>query len=74
MCLAVPAKIISIQKDIAKVDFGGVQREVVVTLIEEKLKPGDYVLIHAGFAIQKIDEKLAMSILEAWNEILSGKN
>jgi len=74
MCLAVPAKVISIQKDIAKVDFGGVQREVVVTLIEEKLKPGDYVLIHAGFAIQKIDEKLAMSILEAWNEILSGKN
>ncbi|MCS7365946.1 MAG: HypC/HybG/HupF family hydrogenase formation chaperone, partial [archaeon GB-1867-035] len=50
MCLAVPAKVISIQKDIAKVDFGGVQREVVVTLIEEKLKPGDYVLIHAGFA------------------------
>jgi len=74
MCLAVPAKVISIQKDIAKVDFGGVQREVVVTLIEEKLKPGDYVLIHAGFAIQKIDEKLAMSILEAWNEILSEKN
>lgn len=71
MCLAVPARVISVQEHTAKVDFGGIQREVVITLIEEKLEPGDYILIHAGFAIQKIDEKTAITILETWNEILS---
>ncbi len=70
MCLAVPAKIISINGDVAKVDFGGVKRDIIISLIEEELKPGDYVMVHAGFAIQKIDEKTALSILELWNEIL----
>lgn len=74
MCLAVPAKIVSIHEHTAKVDFGGIQREVIITLIEEKLKPGDYVLVHAGFAIQKIDEKEAMSIIEIWNKILNEKH
>ncbi len=70
MCLAVPAKVISVSGDTAKVDFGGIQREVVIALIENDLKPGDYVMVHAGFAIEKIDEKTALSILELWREIL----
>ncbi|MCD6154619.1 MAG: HypC/HybG/HupF family hydrogenase formation chaperone [Candidatus Verstraetearchaeota archaeon] len=69
MCLAVPAKIISVNGDLAKADFGGVRREIVVTLIEDGVKPGDYVLVHAGFAIQKIREEEALKILEAWREI-----
>ncbi|HDO20094.1 MAG: HypC/HybG/HupF family hydrogenase formation chaperone [archaeon GB-1867-097] len=69
MCLAVPAKIISVNGDLAKADFGGVRREIVVTLIEDEVKPGDYVLVHAGFAIQKIREEEALKILEAWREI-----
>ena len=54
----------------AQVDFGeGVLREVNVTLVEAKV--GDYVLVHAGYAIQKMEEKEALETLELWNEVLS---
>jgi hydrogenase expression/formation protein HypC len=69
MCLAIPAKIIEIKGDLAKVDFGeGVQREVNITLVEAKV--GEYVLVHAGYAIQVIDQKAAEETLNLWNEIL----
>lgn len=69
MCLAIPAKIIEIKGDLAKVDFGeGVQREVNITLVEAKV--GEYVLVHAGYAIQVIDQKAAQETLNLWNEIL----
>jgi len=72
MCLAIPAKVISIQKDKAKVDFGeGVLREVDVTLVSAKV--GDYVLVHAGYAIQVLDEKEALETLQLWNEILKAE-
>lgn len=69
MCLAIPAKVINVEKDRAKVDFGeGVLREVNVTLVNAKV--GDYVLVHAGYAIQVLDEKEALETLQLWNEIL----
>ena len=69
MCLAIPAKIIEVQGDVAKVDFGeGVLREVNVMLVEAKI--GEYVLVHAGYAIQIIDRKAAEETLQLWNEIL----
>lgn len=69
MCLAIPAKIVNIEGDKAKVDFGeGVLREVDVTLVEAKV--GDYVLVHAGYAIQVIDAKEAQETINLWNEIL----
>lgn len=69
MCLAIPARVITVQKDKAKVDFGeGVLREVNVTLV--KAKVGDYVLVHAGYAIQVLDEKEAQETLDLWNQIL----
>lgn len=69
MCLAIPAKILSIKEDKAEVDFGeGVSREVNVTLVDAKI--GDYVLVHAGYAIQVVDEKEAFETLRLWNEIL----
>lgn len=72
MCLAIPAKIISISEDKAKVDFGeGVLREVDVTLVSAKV--GDYVLVHAGYAIQVLDEKEALETLQLWNEILKAE-
>jgi len=72
MCLAIPAKVISIQKDKAKVDFGeGVLREVDVTLVSAKV--GDYVLVHAGYAIHALDEKEALETLQLWNEILKAE-
>ena len=69
MCLAIPAKIISAKGDNAQVDFGeGVLREVNIALVKAKI--GDYVLVHAGYAIQILDEKDAQETLSIWKEIL----
>ena len=70
MCLAIPARVMSIKKDKAQVDFGeGILREVNVSLLDIKI--GDYVLVHAGYAIQVVDEKEAQETIDLWNEILS---
>lgn len=72
MCLAIPAKIISVKEDKAQVDFGeGVLREVNVTLVNAKV--GDYVLVHAGYAIQVLSENEAKETLQLWNEILAAE-
>ncbi len=63
MCLAIPAKIVSLQYPIATIDVDGVQREASVLLIEDAAA-GDYVIVHAGFAIQKIDESAALESLK----------
>ena len=69
MCLAIPAKVVNIKGDGAQVDFGeGVLREVNVTLVDAKV--GDYVLVHAGYAIQVLSEEEALETLRLWNEIL----
>ena len=69
MCLAIPAKVVNVKEDKAKVDFGeGVLREVNVTLVNAKV--GDYVLVHAGYAIQVLDEKEALETIRLWNEVL----
>ena len=70
MCLAVPARVMSVKGEKAQVDFGeGVLRDVNVTLVDAKV--GEYVLVHAGYAIQKMDEKEAKETLALWNEILT---
>ncbi len=70
MCLAIPAKVIEVKGDIAKVDFGaGTMRDVNVSLVEAKV--GEYVIVHAGFAIQVLDQKAAEETLKMWNEILN---
>ena len=61
MCLAVPAKIIEIQDALAKVELSGVTKDVSLMLLPEA-KPGDYVLVHAGFAMQIVDENAACGI------------
>lgn len=55
MCLAVPARIMTIDDQHAKADTMGFEHRVNILLIED-VRPGDYVLVHAGFAIQKIDK------------------
>jgi hydrogenase expression/formation protein HypC len=70
MCLAIPARVERVNGDRAQVNFGeGVLREVNVTLVEAKV--GDYVLVHAGYAIQTVDEKEALETISLWNEILA---
>jgi hydrogenase expression/formation protein HypC len=70
MCLAIPALITSLEDNKAKVDFGeGVLRDVNVTLVNAKV--GDYVLVHAGYAIQTIDKEDALETLALWKEILA---
>ena len=60
----------SLQGEKAKVDFGqGVLRDVNVSLVEAKL--GDYVLVHAGYAIQVLEEKEALETLSLWNDVLA---
>jgi hydrogenase expression/formation protein HypC len=69
MCLAIPGKVISIEGDRAKVDFGGVRREVNVSFVEASI--GDYVIVHAGFAIEILDQEEAEKTLEMIREIAS---
>jgi len=69
MCLAIPAKVLEVQGDVAKVDFGqGIVRDVNVLLVEARV--GEYVLVHAGYAIQVIDQEAAEETLRLWEEIL----
>ncbi|HKZ88382.1 MAG TPA: HypC/HybG/HupF family hydrogenase formation chaperone [Candidatus Bathyarchaeia archaeon] len=70
MCLAIPALVKSVNGDKAEVDFGeSVLREVNVALVDVIV--GDYVLVHAGYAIQKLDKQDALETLSLWNEILA---
>jgi len=64
----VPAKVIEIKGNKARVDYGGVIRDVDISLVD--VKPGDYVIVHAGFAIQVLNEKDAKETLKIFEELL----
>lgn len=68
MCLAVPGKITVLEKGNAEVDFSGVKRSVSLDLVPAA-KKGDYVLVHAGFAIQLLDSQDALETLKLFKEI-----
>ncbi len=69
MCLGIPGKVISKREgDLAEVDFGGVRREVSLMLCPEA-EVGDYVLVHVGFAIQRLEEEEALETLRLFEEI-----
>ena len=71
MCLAVPSKIIEINEDnIAKVEVDGVVREASLMLIED-INVGDYVIVHAGFAINKVDEEAALQTIQDLKNVLA---
>lgn len=71
MCLAIPAKVLGINENVATVDFGGVRREVDISLTDADI--GQYVIVHAGFAIQVLNEEEARETLELFDQIL-GEN
>ena len=68
MCLASPAKIKELKKDRAVVDFGGVSREISLGILSG-VERGDYVLVHAGFAIGKVKREEAEDTLKALREL-----
>lgn len=68
MCLAAPAKIKSIDKNAAVVDFGGVSKKVSLGVLDG-VKVGDYVLVHAGFAIGKVEKEEAEDTLKLLREL-----
>jgi hydrogenase expression/formation protein HypC len=69
MCLAVPAKIINLEEYTAVVDIMGVEGEINIQLIENP-KQGDYVLVHAGCAIQVIDTEYYKFLRETFEEMM----
>jgi hydrogenase expression/formation protein HypC len=70
MCLGIPARIVDRPRDgLARADVGGVRREVSTALIDGPLEPGDWVLIHVGFALNRIDEEQARATLALLEEL-----
>jgi hydrogenase expression/formation protein HypC len=73
MCLAIPGKIVEIVDEvnqIAKVEVGGVKRNINIGMLDkEEARVGDYVLIHVGFAMSKVDEQQAEDTLRVLKEI-----
>ena len=57
MCLAIPGKIMAIKNQLATVDFDGIEKEINISLVSVKI--GEYVMVHAGFAIEKMDNEYA---------------
>ena len=68
MCLAVPVKVLQIDGLRAQVELGGLTRQASITLVPD-VKVGDYVLLHAGYAIQKLDEEEAEETLRLFAEL-----
>jgi hydrogenase expression/formation protein HypC len=68
MCLGIPAKVVKVDKNIAEADVGGALRKISIELCLE-VSVGDYVLIHTGFAIQRMDEKEAEETLELLRQL-----
>ncbi|MEH1010659.1 HypC/HybG/HupF family hydrogenase formation chaperone [Campylobacter concisus] len=70
MCLSIPSKVIEIdENNVATVETLGITRKVSLDLISEEVKVGEYVLIHVGYAMQKIDTQFALESLEVYQKI-----
>ena len=70
MCLGIPAKIVKIENNMGTIDVECSRREISL-LLQEDAKVGDYVIVHAGFAIQKIDEAEALETLRFLRQIVT---
>ncbi|MGL2418281.1 HypC/HybG/HupF family hydrogenase formation chaperone [Helicobacter pylori] len=74
MCLAIPSKVIAINANVALLETLGVQREASLDLMGESVKVGDYVLLHIGYVMSKIDEKEALESIELYQEMIAKMN
>jgi len=67
MCVAYPGKVLGVENKTAEVDFNGNTARVNIGIVDVRV--GDYVLVHAGMAIEAMDEEKAMGLLEVWKEL-----
>ena len=71
MCLAIPSKIIRLEGSNATIDVYGAQRDISLLVLDEPVNIGDYVIVHAGFAIQKLREDVAKETLGYFDTYLT---
>ena len=73
MCLGIPGRVVEVHDDqgllMGMVDFGGVRRAVCLAYVADRVRPGDYALVHVGFAITLVDEAEANRTFEALREL-----
>ncbi len=69
MCLAIPSEIVEIRNQVATIAISGVRRRVSLLLLPEEAAVGDYVLVHAGFAIHKMDAGAGRDALELFHKL-----
>ena len=74
MCLGIPMKIISIDGTNIVAEVDGVKRNASLMILDEEVELGDYVVVHAGFAISKLDEKEALETLDLMREAFPVEN
>lgn len=72
MCLGIPGKVVEVNliENWAVVESFGVQKKISIALVDEEIGPGDYLMVHTGYAIGKIDLNEAETTLKLWEEIL----
>ncbi|MHA1372562.1 MAG: HypC/HybG/HupF family hydrogenase formation chaperone [Promethearchaeota archaeon] len=70
MCIAVPVQLLEIDNDHAIVDYGGLRKKVSIALVKNRVSVGDYVIVHAGCAIERLDPQEAMETIEMMKEFL----
>lgn len=73
MCLAVPSRIVGINEQIATVDVYGARRDISLMLLPEEVGVGDFVIVHAGFAIQKIEREAGDEALRLIKELVESE-
>jgi len=69
MCVAAPMKVIEVKGDTIRAELGGVTKDARLEIVDERPEVGDYVIIHAGFALHRIDPEEARITLELWKEM-----
>lgn len=74
MCLGVPMKIVSKEGDSVVAEVDGVQKEANVMLLGEEVAVGDYIIVHAGFAISRLDDEYAEETLRLMREVFSDED
>ena len=69
MCVAAPMKVIEVDGNKIRAELGGVTKDARLEIVDERPEVGDYVIIHAGFALHRIDPEEARITLELWKEM-----